>query len=363
MKVATIMGTRPEMIRLSQIIPKLDAWAQKHILVHTGQNIDPGLRDVFYEQLGIRQPDYFLEQTGCSLANQIGNIFGLVETMIHRETPDAVLVLGDTTSALSTLLCARLGVTVYHMEAGNRCYDPSVPEELNRRVIDAVSSFNLPYTRTSKENLLREGISPQRIWECGNPIFEVLQRYRPEIDTSESLDQLHVQAGQYLLVTAHRAENVDNESRLRNIVTALKAVAEHTRLPIICSVHPRTRDRLAHFQIDGGHPLIRYCPPFGLPDFVSLEQHAACVITDSGTVQEECCILGVPTVTIRTSTERPETVACGSNIVSGLVSQRIVEGILLMLQSNRQWTVPEGYTDRHVSDKIVQFILGGLCHV
>ena len=176
MKVATIMGTRPEMIRLSQIIPKLDAWAQKHILIHTGQNIDPGLRDVFYEQLGIRQPDYFLEQTGCSLANQIGNIFGLVETMIHRETPDAVLVLGDTTSALSTLLCTRLGVTVYHMEAGNRCYDPSVPEELNRRVIDAVSSFNLPYTRTSKENLLREGISPQRIWECGNPIFEVLQR-------------------------------------------------------------------------------------------------------------------------------------------------------------------------------------------
>jgi UDP-N-acetylglucosamine 2-epimerase (non-hydrolysing) len=290
-------------------------------------------------------------------------MFPAIESVLSHEKPEAVLVLGDTNSALCTILAERKGIPVYHMEAGNRCYDLAVPEEVNRKLIDSVATFNLPYTEGSRENLLREGIPPHRIWVSGNPIYEVLQHYREAIDASPILQHLRLEGGQYLLVTAHRAENVDNAHRLSQIMEALHRLAEQYRVPVICSVHPRTRERLKQFGIRVDSPLIRLMQPFGFFDFVHLEQHALCVITDSGTVQEECCIFGVPAVTIRQSTERPETVTCGSNVVSGLDAGRIVDCVRLMADQRYDWPRPEGYLDPHVSSKVVQFILGGCTHV
>lgn len=363
MKVMTILGTRPELIRLSLIIPKLDQFASRHILVHTGQNNDHSLRDVFFEELGIREPDYKIHLSSHSFGQQLGAMFTQVEQLILQERPDRILVLGDTNSALCAVLAERMGIPVYHMEAGNRCYDTSVPEEVNRKIIDAISSYNLPYTPIARENLLREGCDPQRIWVSGNPIYEVLEHYKERIDQSDILQRLGISENQYVLVTSHRAENVDNEARLRNIVAGLKLVAQQTQLPVVCSVHPRTKARLRQFAVDSSHPLINWCEPFGFFDFVQLERRARCVVTDSGTVQEESCIFGVPAVTIRQSTERPETVACGSNTVSGLDPERIAACVQLMIRTSRSWQCPEGYTDPNVSTKVVNFILGGLRHV
>lgn len=363
MKVMTILGTRPELIRLSLIIPKLDRWADRHILVHTGQNLHPKLKDIFFDELGIRPPDYRLTPDGHSFGQQIGAMFQGVEQLFLREQPDCVLVLGDTNSALCAVLAERMGIPVYHMEAGNRCYDTMVPEEVNRKIIDAVSSFNLPYTPGARDNLLREGVEPHRIWISGNPIFEVLNHFHERITASDIVDRLGLTPRQYILVTAHRAENVDHERRLRNIVTGLKLVADTTGLTVVCSVHPRTKSRLQQFSLDVAHPNIFWCEPFGFFDFVRLQQLAGCVITDSGTVQEESCILGVPAVTIRQSTERPETVLCGSNTVSGLEPERIATCVQWMMSRPPQWDCPEGYRDPDVSTKVTQFILGGLHHV
>lgn len=358
----TILGTRPEIIRLSLIIKKLDVLTN-HVLVHTGQNYDRSLSDVFFEQLGIRQPNYKITLSSHTFGKQVGYMFSEMEKIISQEKPEKILLLGDTNSALCALLAERMGVPVYHMEAGNRCFDTSVPEEINRKAIDSISSFNLPYTLFSRENLIREGVANHRIWVSGNPIYEVLQYYKEEIDKSEILSKLSITANGYMIVTAHRAENVDNETRLRHIVNALHLIADQHKILIICSVHPRTRERMKQFAINTQHPLLHFSEPFGFFDFVQLQKHARCVITDSGTVQEESCILGVPSVTIRNSTERPETVICGSNVVSGVQSNTILESVNLMLQSNRSWKLPEGYDDPNVSNKVVNMVLGGLHHV
>ncbi|MFO7264396.1 MAG: UDP-N-acetylglucosamine 2-epimerase (non-hydrolyzing) [Bacillota bacterium] len=351
------------MIRLSLIIPKLDRWADRHILVHTGQNAHPRLKDIFFDELGIRPPDYRFPPAGRSFGRQIGSVFQKVEQLLLRERPDRVLVLGDTNSALCAVLAERMGIPVYHMEAGNRCYDKTVPEEINRKLIDAVASFNLPYTPGARDNLLREGMEPTRIWMSGNPIYEVLNHFRERIAASDILARLGLAPRQYILVTAHRAENVDHEQRLRKIVSGLKLVAEQTKLTVVCSVHPRTKSRFQQFSLDVDHPRIRWCEPFGFFDFVHLQQYARCVITDSGTVQEESCILGVPAVTIRQSTERPETVLCGSNVVAGLEPERIAACVQLMMNRPSQWECPVGYRDPDVSTKVTQFTLGGLHHV
>jgi UDP-N-acetylglucosamine 2-epimerase (non-hydrolysing) len=363
MKVMTILGTRPEIIRLSLVIRKLDLFATRHILVHTGQNYDRSLSDLFFEQMGIRQPDYKIQMGSHSFGQQVGNMFSEVEKLMTKEKPDRILVLGDTNSALCAVLGERMGIPVYHMEAGNRCYDSTVPEEINRKVIDAIASYNLPYTPTARENLLREGISPQRIWISGNPIFEVLQYYKQDIDQSDILQKMGLQKEKYILVTAHRAENVDNETRLRNIMEGLQLIAKHLQYPIICSVHPRTKDRLNKFGVAIHHQLIQLCEPFGFFDFIQLQKYALCVVTDSGTVQEESCIFGVPAVTIRQSTERPETMICGSNTVSGLEPNRIAACVNLMIHTRHSWICPEGYEDPNVSTKIVNFLLGGLSYV
>lgn len=362
MRVMTIVGTRPELIRLSLIIRKLDALASKHVLVHTGQNFDKHLKDVFFNELGIRQPDYTLGHQATSFGEQLGTTLRDVEDIIVAEQPGAILVLGDTNSALCAILGARRQIPVYHMEAGNRCYDNSVPEETNRKIIDAISQFNLPYTPGSRENLLREGVHPQRIWVSGNPIYEVLKHFEADIEQSPVLQQLGVQAHNYFLVTAHRAENVDVKERAKAIFDALEEVGESWNVPVIVSVHPRTRQRLREFQIQPSERL-KLLDPLGFFAFVKLQKYAKCVFTDSGTVQEESCLFHVPSVTMRRSTERPETILCGSNILAGVDKSHIVECTKLALQPREPWPIPDGYADPHVSSKVVQFILGGVTFV
>ncbi|MGQ7885109.1 non-hydrolyzing UDP-N-acetylglucosamine 2-epimerase [Paenibacillus sp. WC2504] len=363
MKIMTVLGTRPEIIRLSLVIAKLDLLADSHLLVHSGQNYDRTLSDVFFEQMGIRLPDVHVRLQAQTVGEQIAQMFVEVEKVLLKEKPDRMLVLGDTNSALTALIGERHGVPVYHMEAGNRCYDTRVPEEINRKAIDAISTCNMPYTPGARENLLRDGVPSQRIWMTGNPIYEVMEHYKGQADASRILEELGLSDKGYILVTAHRAENVDNEARLRQIIEGLQLVAEDTQLPIICSTHPRTKDRLDKLGVMASHPLIRFLPPFGFFDFLKLQKHAACVITDSGTVQEESCILGVPAVTIRQSTERPETLLCGSNLLSGLVPERIAASVKLMMEPHHTWQCPDGYLDPNVSSKVVNIVLGGQSYV
>lgn len=355
----TILGTRPEIIRLSLIIKKLDQYADSHILVHTGQNFTSSLSEIFFQQLKVRTPDYVLLNQQQTLGEQLAAIFSKLETIFLNEKPDKVLVLGDTNSGLSSILAERMGIPVIHMEAGNRCFDLEVPEEKNRRIIDAVSSFNLPYTPQSKENLLNEGIPSKRIYLSGNPIYEVLNHYNNEIEQSVILEKLNLDKEDYFLVTAHRAENVDHEDRLLEIMKGINLVAETYQKRIICSLHPRTKSRIELSPKLEVHPLIEFHEPFGFFDFVKLEKNAFCVLTDSGTVQEECCLFHVPTVTIRKTTERPETIESGSNILSGIDAKQIVNCVKVMVNQQKNWTFPEGYDHKNVSDKVLKIILGG----
>lgn len=359
MKIVTVLGTRPEIIRLSLIIKKLDHLADRHILIHTGQNFTNTLSDVFFQELGIRTPDYMLHKKQQTLGEQLATMYSELEQIFLKEEPDKVLVLGDTNSALCAILAERMSIPVVHMEAGNRCYDWTVPEEKNRRVIDAISTFNLPYTPQSKENLLREGIATNRVYVSGNPIYEVLHHYQQKISESKILTKLNLSKQDYFLVTAHRAENVDNANHLSEILKGLNLLAKAHSKRIICSIHPRTSSRLLDRTLYM-EPLVEFHEPFGFFDFVHLEKNAACVITDSGTVQEECCLFRVPTVTIRKTTERPETIACGSNIISGLHATNILRSVNVMVNQSTDWRFPDGYTDEDVSDKVVKFILGGL---
>lgn len=357
MKVVTILGTRPEIIRLSRIIPKLDALCE-HTLIHTGQNFDPSLSDVFFSELGVRQPNYFLGVRGETFGEQIGRIIIECDALLRREQPDRVLLLGDTNSALAAIVAKRLGIPVYHMEAGNRCYDDRVPEEVNRRIIDHSSDVLLPYTERSRANLLREGIEGRRIYVTGNPITEVLNHYDAQVKASTVLNRLEIQAGKYFLVTMHRAENVDVESRLRALVGGLETLAREYEMPVICSTHPRTRARLAEFKYEvNDRANVRFVEPFGFFDFVHLEQRAKCVISDSGTVQEECCIFKVANVTIRDVTERPETVECGSNMLCGAEPESLLRAVCTVLNQPPQWTVPIEYGVTDVSSTVTKIVL------
>ena len=359
MKVMTVLGTRPEIIRLSRVIPKLDAVCD-HVLVHTGQNFDPALSDVFFRDLGVRAPDRSLGVKADTFGEQAGQILAGIERAIREEQPDRLLILGDTNSGLSAVVAKRLGVPVFHMEAGNRCFDDRVPEEVNRRIIDHSSDVLLPYTERSRANLLREGIAAQRVVVTGNPIFEVLRHYERCIDESDVHARLGLEPGAYFLVTAHRAENVDVADRLRQLGTALCNVGREHGVPVVVSMHPRTRSRLEAFGMTDLVAGLHVMPPLGLFDFVRLERDARCVLTDSGTVQEECCILRVANVTTRDVTERPETVECGSNIIAGVDPGRIGAAVRAALQRERNWTVPPEYLVPAVSDTVVNVLLGEL---
>ncbi|MCJ7621939.1 MAG: UDP-N-acetylglucosamine 2-epimerase (non-hydrolyzing) [Anaerolineaceae bacterium] len=354
MKIMTVLGTRPEIIRLSRVIEKLDSLCD-HVLVHTGQNYDRNLNEIFFEQLGVRSPDHYLGSRG-SLGEQIGVTLKEIEKLLSAEKPDKFLVLGDTNSALSVIMAKRTGIPVYHMEAGNRCYDDRVPEEVNRRIIDHCSDVLMPYTERSRQNLLREGFPGERIFVTGNPILEVLKRHEGKIQSSQILETLHLQPGGYFLVTMHRAENVDVQERLMNLTSALNSIQGQYKFPVIVSTHPHMHSRMESFGIDASNPDIKYLPPFGLFDFIKLEKNAFCVLSDSGTVQEECSIFKIPNVTIRDVTERPETMECGSNILSGANPETILQCVKTVLSNKPHWTAPAEYLVEDVSSTVVKII-------
>jgi len=358
MKVMTVLGTRPEIIRLSRIIEKLDRTCH-HVLVHTGQNYDPNLNDVFFQQLGVRAPDHYLNAKG-RLGEQLGILLSETEKILGKENPDKLLVLGDTNSALAAIIAKRYGIPVYHMEAGNRCYDDRVPEEVNRRIIDHSSDVLMPYTERSRKNLLREGIPGQRIFVTGNPIYEVIQHYDDQIQASTIMRDLELAPAKYFLATLHRAENVDIEERLRELTLALERIQGEYDIPVIVSTHPHTRARMESFGVINTNPDVHFLQPFGLFDFIKLEQNAACVLSDSGTVQEECAIFKVANVTLRDVTERPETLECGSNILTGANAESIVRCVELVLGQKKNWFAPPEYLIENVSDTVIRLLHGYL---
>jgi len=356
MKILTVLGTRPEIIRLSRIIASLDE-VSEHILVHTGQNFDPNLNDVFFTEMGIRPPNVFIGAKG-SFGEQVGMIMAETERIMRAEKPDKFLVLGDTNSALAAFIAKRLGIPVYHMEAGNRCYDDRVPEEVNRRVIDHSSDILLPYTERSRQNLLKEGIPGQRVYVTGNPILEVITYYDDKIKASDVHKRLNISPKNYFLVTLHRAENVDIESRLHQFVEAFEQIEKKYKMPIIISTHPRTRNKMQEFGVDVKNQRIQFMDPFGFFDFVHLERNAFCALSDSGTVQEECSIFKVPNVTLRDVTERPETIECGSNILSGADVNTILACTEKVSSRTPDWTPPQEYLATNVTRTVSNLLLG-----
>lgn len=354
MKIMTILGTRPELIRLCLIVKKLDKYADQ-VLVHTGQNYDPNLNEIFLKQLNFRKIDYHLGAKG-TFGEQIGIILKEIEKVMLKEKPDRFLVLGDTNSSLAAMVAKRLGIMVFHMEAGNRCYDERVPEEVNRRIIDGSSHILLPYSERSRANLIREGIPGEKIFVTGNPIKEVLDYFQEDINKSKILEKLKIVQGKYFLVTLHREENVDIESRLSKFVKAFNLLSKKYKMPLIWSVHPRTKKRLTdkNYKLN---KLIQISEPFGLFDFVHLEKNAFCVLSDSGTVQEECCILQVPNVTLRDTTERPETIEAGSSVLSGSDPLTILKSTEKMTKGSCDWVPPREYLRTDVSETVLNIIL------
>lgn len=355
-KILTVLGTRPEIIRLARLIPKLDGCFE-HVLVHTGQNATPNLNDVFFSELAVRAPDVWMGVDTSSFGRQLGSLMEGFEKLLDEHHPDRVLILGDTNSGLVAFNCKRRGIPVYHMEAGNRCFDDRVPEEVNRKVIDHSSTILLPYTERSAENLVGEGIPRHRIFVTGNPIFEVLQHYSSEIDASPALERHGIAPLGYLLATMHRAENVDSPPVLDGLCAALVSVADLYGLPMILSVHPRLAVRLAEGVF--ADTMVRAVPAMPFFEFVKLQRQAALVLTDSGTVQEESAIFRVPVITIRDTTERPETIEAGSNIVASTDPARIVSAARFLHGLGRKgvWSPPLEYMDPNVSEKVVRILL------
>jgi UDP-N-acetylglucosamine 2-epimerase (non-hydrolysing) len=357
MKVMTIFGTRPEIIRLSLVMKILDQHCE-HTTVHTGQNYDESLSDVFIRDLGVRQPDIHFGIRSSNFGEQAGQILSMADAVMAEHRPDKVLILGDTNSALSAIAAARRGIPVFHMEAGNRCFDDRVPEEVNRRIVDHSSTILLPYTERSKENLVDEGIGRERIFVTGNPIREVLENFGPRIDASTTLDDLRLKPFEYFLVTLHRAENVDIDERLQNIFDAFAKIADKFDKNVLISVHPRTRAKLDAFGIKPSSEKIKLLDPLGFFDFVKLEKNSLAVLTDSGTVQEECSIFRIPNVTVRDVTERPETLEVGSNIISGADPESIIRCVELAISQPASWSPPPEYMVENVSQTVSKIVLG-----
>lgn len=355
MKIMVVLGTRPEIIRLSVLLRILDRRADV-VLVHTGQNFDDRLDGLFFRELQVRAPDYKLDARGPGFGSQVGQILEGVEKLIIHEQPDRLLILGDTNSGLSAIVSRRLGIPVFHMEAGNRCFDDRVPEEVNRRIIDHSSTLLLPYTERSRENLLAEGIQQDSVIVTGNPIKQVIDAFEDKIASSDILKTLSLEPREYFLVTMHRAENVDSEATLRSLVDALEKLHARYGYPVICSLHPRTRSKIEAFGVSIEQAGLRFLEPFGFFDFIQLERSAFCVLTDSGTVQEETCIMHVPNVTIRDCTERPETVECGSNLVVGTRAEGILPAVALVTSRPTDWIPPAEYMLDDVAEFVVSIL-------
>lgn len=351
----TVVGTRPEVIRLSRIIPKLDQYFE-HTLVHTGQNYDYELNAIFFEQLGLRKPDIVLEVAGGTSAQTIAQVISKTDEVFAKHNPDALLLLGDTNSVLCAIAAKRRKIPIFHMEAGNRCFDFRVPEEINRRIVDHISDINLPYSTIAREYLLAEGLPADQIIKTGSPMREVLDYYRPKIERSMVLSQLNLSKSGYFLVSAHREENVDSKESLGQLIDLLNQLAKEYGIPIILSMHPRTKARLEAFQFKLD-PLIQALKPFGFFDYVQLQQNAFCVLSDSGTITEESSILNFPALNIRQAQERPEGFEEGAVTLTGLNSERVFQAIALLKKRSIPTIMVEDYMSTNVSEKIAVIIL------
>lgn len=359
MKVMTVVGTRPEIIRLSRVMAALDAHTD-HLIVHTGQNYDYELNQVFFDDLKIRKPDHFLEVAGGTAAETIGNVIIAVDKVLETERPDALLVLGDTNSCLAVIPAKRRRIPVFHMEAGNRCFDDRVPEEINRRIVDHTADINLPYSAIARDYLLAEGLPPDRVIKTGSPIFEILHHYRPGIDASNALADMGVEAGRYFVVSAHREENVDSDRQLHRLHEVLNAVAERYGEPVLVSTHPRTRKRIEAegLQFD---ERVRLLKPFGFLDYNALQMHARAVLSDSGTISEESSILNFPALNIREAHERPEAMEEASVMMVGLSRDRVMQALEILESQGRGDTRTlrpvADYSMPNVSEKVVRIIV------
>ncbi|MEL0538300.1 non-hydrolyzing UDP-N-acetylglucosamine 2-epimerase [Staphylococcus debuckii] len=357
LKLMTIVGTRPEIIRLSATIKACDQYFNQ-VLVHTGQNYDYTLNEVFFEELELREPDYFLEAVGKDLGETMGNIIAKSYEVLSEERPDALLILGDTNSCLSAVAAKRLKIPVFHMEAGNRCFDQNVPEEINRKIVDHVSDVNLPYTEHSRRYLLDEGFKKENIFVTGSPMRQVLEEYQEKINHSKILSELELEPQRYILVSAHREENIDNEKNFNSLMQAINNIAERYRLPVIYSTHPRSWKKIEERQFKF-HPLVKQLKPFGFFDYNYLQKNAFVVLSDSGTLSEESSILKFPGVLIRTSTERPEVLDKGTVVVGGITFETITQSVELarhMQDNNEPYVGALDYKDTNVAQKVVKII-------
>lgn len=357
LKVMTVLGTRPEIIRLSACLKKCDRYFQ-HILVHTGQNWDYSLNEVFFKDLGLRQPDYYLDTVGKDLGETMGNIIAKSYEVMQKEKPDALLVLGDTNSALSAISAKRLKIPIFHMEAGNRCWDWNVPEMVNRTIVDHISDINMPYTEHSRRYLLSEGIDGKTMFVTGSPMREVLKEHQEAVRQSDVLSQLGLAPKKYLLLSAHREENIDNEEHFLSLMESVNALAEKYQLPIIYSMHPRSKKFIEQRKFRF-HPLVRSMQPFGFLDYNHLQMNAYCVLSDSGTLSEESAMLHFPAVLMRTSTERPEVLDKGTVVIGGIQGcdvEQAVELAVSMFENDEETVMAEDYADTNVSVKVVKII-------
>jgi UDP-N-acetylglucosamine 2-epimerase len=356
--IVTVVGTRPEIIRLSRVIAKLDETVN-HIFVHTGQNYDPKLNDVFFDELNLRKPDYILDVDTSSLGSVMGDTLKKIEEVLVRHKPDGVAILGDTNSAVAALLAKRMHIPVYHMEAGNRSFDENVPEETNRRMVDHVSDFNMAYTEHARRNLLAEGLHPRRITVTGSPMREILDHYRSQIEASDVLEDLGLIKGGYFLVSAHRQENVDNPSRLVDLLETLKAIHAEWNVPVLVSTHPRTRKQLESLPGYANMPGVIFNEPFGFMAYNKLQLNALAVLSDSGTISEEAAILGIPAITIRDSMERPEALEVAGLVMTGLKQENVIGGLkeVIANRPGSESILPAGYEVRNFSERVVRFIL------
>jgi UDP-N-acetylglucosamine 2-epimerase (non-hydrolysing) len=359
-KVMTIVGTRPEIIKLCRVIHELERHAN-HILVHTGQNYDYELNEIFFKQLEIRKPDYFLDAAGETAAETIGNVIARSDKVMVSENPDALLLLGDTNSCLTAISAKRRKIPIFHMEAGNRCFDQRVPEEINRKIVDHISDINMTYTEHARRYLLNEGIKPETIIKTGSPMKEVIENHLSQIKDSEILKRLHLEPEKYFVVSAHREENVDSKANFSDLLESLNAIAEKYNQPVIVSTHPRTQKRLKDLGFDNLNAQIRLLKPLGFFDYVNLQINAFCVISDSGTITEESSILNFPAVMIRQAHERPEGMDEGTLIMCGLKAQRVMESINIVTsnysRTDRHFRLVQDYDTDNVSKKVLRIIM------
>jgi UDP-N-acetyl-L-fucosamine synthase len=361
LKVITVVGTRPEIIRLACVMPLLDKYVN-HITVHTGQNYDYELNEVFYEDLELRKPDYYLGVDTSSLGHVLGETLIKIEEIFHKEKPDACLILGDTNASIAGIMAKRMKIPIYHMEAGNRSFDFNVPEEINRRIIDHTADFNLVYTENSRRHLLAEGLPHRRIYVTGSPMFEVLNQFKYKINHSNILETLNLKEKEYFIVSAHREENVDNPENLEKIIAILNNLVENYDIPVIVSTHPRTKKRLEMLRNVKIDKCVKFLKPFGFMDYNYLQLKAKCAISDSGTISEESAMLNFPAVTIRNSMERPEAIDAGTMIIAGLIPEMVLDSVRLVIeefeQNSKYSQICHEYQIENTSMRVLKIILG-----